>query len=218
MSGAIQTTDLSESDIVDRIAKGLPENLRADFYREMRHCRELPQNDEMLRILRMMQFLTVLIEQVPERIVTERERIEAMIAEIAAYHRALERRLTALPSAVAEGMSPDRVAASINESLRQQFERSTLPQTAGALSALAADIKRVTTELDRTATKMWQTAATVSDAARSSERAVTDLSRVIRQDYKWSVVNVAWWVMIAALIVGVTLGWWASSSLHHAGR
>lgn len=32
----------------------------------------------MLRILRMMQFLTVLIQQVPERIVTERERIEAM--------------------------------------------------------------------------------------------------------------------------------------------
>ena len=39
MSGAIQTTDLSESDIIDRIANGLPENLRADFYREMRHCR-----------------------------------------------------------------------------------------------------------------------------------------------------------------------------------
>ena len=218
MSGAIQTTDHSESDIVDRIANGLPENLRADFYREMRHCRELPQNDEMLRILRMMQFLTVLIQQVPERIVTERERIEAMIAKIGAYHRVLEERLTALPSAVAEGMSPDSVAASINESLRQQFERSTIPQTAGALSAVAADMKRVTTELDRSARKMEQTAAAVSDAARSSERAVTDLSRVISQDYKWSVVNVAWWVMMAALIVGVTLGWWAGSSLHHAGR
>ena len=108
----------------------------------------------MLRILRMMQFLTVLIEQVPERIVTERERIEAMIAEIAAYHRVLEERLTALPPAIAKGMSPDTVAASINESLRQQFERSTIPQTAGALSAVAADIKRVTTELDRSARKM----------------------------------------------------------------
>jgi len=218
MSGAIQTADLSESDIVDRIANGLPENLRADFYREMRHCRELPRNDEMLRILRMMQFLTVLIQQVPERIVTERERIEAMIAEIAAYHRVLEGRLTALPSAVAEGMRPDTVAASINESLRQQFERSTIPQTAGALSAVAADIKRVTTELDRSATKMGQTAAAVSDAAGSSERAVADLSRVISQDYKWSAVNVAWWVIMAALIVGATLGWWASSSLHHAGQ
>ena len=39
MSGAIQTTDFSESDITDRIANALPENLRADFYREMRHCR-----------------------------------------------------------------------------------------------------------------------------------------------------------------------------------
>jgi hypothetical protein len=218
MSGAIEAAESSEPDIIDRIANGLPENLRADFYREMRHCRELPQNDEMLRILRMMQFLTVLIQQVPERIVTERERIEAMIAEIAAYHRVLEGRLTALPSAVAEGMSPASVAASINESLRQQFERSTIPQTAGALSAVAADMKRVTTELDRSAGKMGQAAAAVSDAARSTERAVTDLSRVIGGDYKWSVVNVAWWVMMAALIVGVTLGWWAGSSLHHAGR
>jgi len=218
MSGAIQKSDLSEGDIVDRIANGLPENLRADFYREMRHCRELPQNDEMLRILRMMQFLTVLIQQVPERIVTERERIEAIIAEVAAYHRVLEGRLTALPSAVAEGMRPDSVASSINESLRQQFERSTIPQTASALSAVAAEMKRVTTELDRSARKMGQTAAAVSEAARSSDRAVTDLSRVISQDYKWSVVNVALWVMMAALIVGATLGWWASSSSHYAGR
>ena len=65
-------------------------------------------------------------------------------------------------------------------------------------------------ELDRSARKMGQTAAAVSDAARSSKRAVAELSRVIRQDYKWSVVNVAWWVMMAALIVGVTLGLWAS--------
>jgi len=33
---------------------------RADYYRELTHCRSLPENDEMLRILRAMQFLALL--------------------------------------------------------------------------------------------------------------------------------------------------------------
>ena len=59
-----------EMDLIDRIAEALPLDIRADYYRELRHCRSLPDNDEMLRILRIMQFLTVLIHQVPERIVS----------------------------------------------------------------------------------------------------------------------------------------------------
>jgi hypothetical protein len=39
-----------ESDQIDRIANGLPAELRADYYREIRHCRSLPENDEMLRM------------------------------------------------------------------------------------------------------------------------------------------------------------------------
>ncbi len=49
-----------EPDLIDRIANALPSDLRADYYRELRHCRSLPENDEMLRILRVMQFLVVL--------------------------------------------------------------------------------------------------------------------------------------------------------------
>src|SRR4029077_1400878 len=69
-----------EPDLTDRIADALPADIRADFYREMRHCRSLPENDEMLRILRIMQFLTLLMEQVPARIRVERERLEPLIA------------------------------------------------------------------------------------------------------------------------------------------
>ena len=42
-------------------------DVRAAYYRELNHCRSLPENDEMLRILRAMQFLTLLMRQVPER-------------------------------------------------------------------------------------------------------------------------------------------------------
>ena len=53
-------TDPQEPDTLDRIANALPPEVRADYYREMRHLRSLPENDEMLRILRAMQFLGVL--------------------------------------------------------------------------------------------------------------------------------------------------------------
>ncbi len=43
--------------------------VRAGFYRELNYCRSVPEHDEMLRILRAMQFLTLLMNQVPDRVV-----------------------------------------------------------------------------------------------------------------------------------------------------
>ena len=70
-----------EPDLIDRIANALPAELRADYYRELRHCRSLPENDEMLRILRVMQFLVVLMVDVPGRITTERQGFEQNIGD-----------------------------------------------------------------------------------------------------------------------------------------
>ena len=52
MSATVQVSDTPEPDLIDRIANELPAEVRADYYREMMHCRSLPANDEMLRILR----------------------------------------------------------------------------------------------------------------------------------------------------------------------
>ena len=222
MSDAAPTAESAAMDLLDRIANALPENLRADYYREMRHLSSLPESDEMLRILRVMQFLTVVTEQVPDRIVSERERLDALFAEASAYHRDLDRRLSQLPSAIAEGISPETIAARINESLRQQFEKSTIPQTAGALSVVAGEAKRVTAELDRAAKDASQALvdtqqatrrmeSSVSEAASTARRAAGELARVISQDYKWSALNLGVWTAMAALIVGVAIGWMAHS-------
>ena len=71
-------------DIVDRIAQDLPVEVRAAYYRELNHCRSLPENDEMLRILRAIQFLTLLMREVPERVCIERERLEQF------FHQSME--------------------------------------------------------------------------------------------------------------------------------
>src|SRR5216117_33826 len=70
--------NLPEPDLIDRIANALPAEVRADYYRELRHCRSLPENDEMLRILRAMQYLTLLMVQAPARAAAVGERFEKL--------------------------------------------------------------------------------------------------------------------------------------------
>src|SRR5215469_13447708 len=93
----------ADPDLIDRIAGALPEEARAEYYRELRHCRSLPESDEMLRLLRAMQFLVLLIEQAPARVAREREQLDQLLSAAvagmsrintttAAYHDALQRK------------------------------------------------------------------------------------------------------------------------------
>jgi hypothetical protein len=72
--------DPFNDDTIDRIANFLPTEVRAGFYRELRHCRSLPQNDEMLRIIRAMQFLVLIMVKLPEQMAMERERLEQSVS------------------------------------------------------------------------------------------------------------------------------------------
>ncbi len=120
MNGA---TDPQEPDTLDRIANALPAEVRADYYREMRHLRSLPENDEMLRILRAMQFLGVLIFDAPLRTAAENEKLKEMLAEafgtlqetlqsMKTQQAQIDQRLAQLPKAVAAGIRPEAIAAS----------------------------------------------------------------------------------------------------------
>jgi hypothetical protein len=72
-------TSTRNRDLIDRIAEALPEDQRAAYYREMMYCRSLPENDELLRVLRVMQILTFLMQQAPERVVAERKRMQELL-------------------------------------------------------------------------------------------------------------------------------------------
>jgi hypothetical protein len=165
VSATVQVSDTPEPDLIDRIANDLPAEVRAEYYREMRHCRTLPSNDEMLRILRAMQFLHVLMVQVPGQITTEREKFQQLLAgalrtlqkaneSSVAYQTQLDERIEQLPENIAMRISPEAIAAKINESLRQQFVRSTIPETARALAAVAMQLNDVTREFGSTATAL----------------------------------------------------------------
>ena len=230
MSASSQSSAAQEPDLIDRIANALPVEVRADYYREMRHCRSLPENDEMLRILRAMGFLVLLMVQAPERMATERLRLEEAMAdalralqeicESSDAHRAqLDQRLVQLPADIAEGINPEAIAATISESLRQQFVQSTIPAAAEALAVAAAQIKKATAEFGRSANTLgdsYQGAAenarkaianlesTSSQAVSSTRRAANELVSVFREEYRWSVYTLTG----LALLVGIGVGMW----------
>ena len=52
--------------------------------------------------------------------------------------------LRSVSADIAKALNPEAVAAEINESLRQQFIKITIPETADALAVTAAQIKKAT--------------------------------------------------------------------------
>jgi ElaB/YqjD/DUF883 family membrane-anchored ribosome-binding protein len=214
MTQVVQPAGSNEKDLVDRIAEALPMEVRADYYRELRHCRSLPENDEMLRILRVMQFLTLLIHTAPSRLAAERESLNQSLA---ACGDALEHtiaRLDTLPREVASGIGPEAIAAKINESLRQQFLQSTIPQTADALAVVAVQIKKAVAEFQQAALSInnahhsaaaeasratREIESSVSRSTRAAQKANTDLTSTFIHEYRWSTAMIAG----VALIVGV---------------
>ncbi len=217
-----------EPDLVDRIANALPDSVRADYYRELRHCQSLPENDEMLRLLRAMQFLTLLMIKVPADVTAERERLESLFAvamqkveesfrSCVSYQKLLDERLSRLPDQIKKGISPEIIAGNINESLRQQFVRSTIPRTAESLTLAAEQMKSTTAEFGRTAgiltdsyrglaaqgsRSIDEMTSSIHHAAETASRTARELSDTFRCEYRWALYALS----SLALIVGIGIG------------
>jgi hypothetical protein len=221
----------AEPDLIDRIADALPAEIRADFYREMRHCRSLPENDEMLRILRIMQFLTLLMEQIPARIGIERERYEQLIGIAAeslqrslesteAYRDEIDQRLIGLPDKIAKGISPEIIAGKINESLRQQFIQTTIPQTAEALAVVSTELRKSSSEFSATTASLGSAYGGAVHQARKAIEAIntsTDIAieaarRLVttyQGEYRWSVLLLTGCSLVTGTLLGAVLDHWA---------
>ena len=154
-----------EPDLVERIAAALPAEVRADYYREVSHCRALPESDEMLRVLRAMQFLALLMHQAPGQVAAERQKLEqvlvgaldamqAMHQSGLAYHQQLESRLRDLPEEIVSGVDSSVIAYRLADVLQQRFAESGIPKCAQALAAASLQIKQVTGEFHIVLSKM----------------------------------------------------------------
>ena len=228
MNKTNQVENLAEPDLIDRIADALPIEVRSEYYRELRHCQSLPKNDEMLRILRAMQFLTLLTVEVPGKVAVERGKLEQLFMAALkklqdnyqasqTYQEQLDAHLVSLPNKIAEGISPAAVVAKINESLKQEFLRSTIPQTGEALRLVGGQMKFAADEFVSTAKELTHSyrgvtenanqaiermKGSISSAAAAARGATQDLSRSFRRHYRWALYALS----SLALLVGIGIG------------
>jgi hypothetical protein len=138
-----------EPTLFDSLTRLVPEELQTAYYRVLAHIRTLSPDDEMLRILEAMGILALLTRHTPKDIADERERFREILElhrhssdeaqqKMREYVRALESRISALPSEIRTGLDPKEVAKSLGESLRQHFLHSGVPDTVKALQAISA--------------------------------------------------------------------------------
>ena len=147
-----------ESTLFDSLARLVPEELQAAYYRVLAHTRKLSPDDEILRILEAMGILALLTRQTPMEIAEERERFQEMLdlhqestdeaqQKMLAYVYKLESRISRLPSEIEAGLDPNQIARLLGESLRQHFLQSGLPAAARSLQATSSAMTSAQKEL-----------------------------------------------------------------------
>jgi predicted nucleic acid-binding Zn-ribbon protein len=147
-----------EPTLFDSLARLVPEELQAAYYRVLAHTRKLSPDDEMLRILEAMGILALLIRQTPMEIAEERERIQEMLdlhqestdeaqRKMLGYVYKLESRIARLPEKIEAGLDAQKIARLLSESLRQCISQSSLPAAAISLQGTSAMMTRTQKEL-----------------------------------------------------------------------
>jgi predicted secreted protein len=147
-----------ESTLFDSLARLVPEELQAAYYRVLAHTRKLSPDDEMLRILEAMGILALLTRQTPMEIAEERKRFQEMLdlhqqfsdeaqQKMLGYVHELESRIARLPEKIEAGLDAQKIARLLSESLRQSFLESGLPAAARCLQGTSAMMTSAQKEL-----------------------------------------------------------------------
>jgi len=153
---AVVTT--GEPTLFDSLARLVPEELQAEYYRVLAHTRTLSPDDEMLRILEAMGVLALITRYTPKDIADERERFHEMLdlhrqfsdeaqQKMLGYVHELEARISALPSEVKAGLDPQQIAKLLGESLRQHFLQSGITATVKGLQTTGTALTAAQKEL-----------------------------------------------------------------------
>ena len=231
MSAGFQpTSDLEavtagEPTMFDSLARLVPEELQAAYYRVLAHTRTLSPDDEMLRILEAMGILALLTRHTPKDIAEERERFQELLElhrqisderckRCYSYVRELEARVSNLPRGLKAGLDPHRIAKMLGESLRQQFLQSgvretveALQVTAGAMAGAQQKLTRALMELsDNRGGVVAQVQSANSRLLDSLEYRASELDSLIHE-FKSDLLRI--WMPIvtgAALLSGLSLG------------
>jgi hypothetical protein len=211
--------------LFDSLARLVPEELQAEYYRVLAHTRSLSPDDEMLRILEAMGILALLTRHTPKDIAEERERFQELLElhrqsssetqqKTLGYIRELEARITRLPSEVESGLAPEHIAKMLGESLRQYFIQSGITESAQGLQAMGATMtsaqKELSTVLKRLSDSQSGIAAQVEYANNRLTYSLESRAKTIDHllhEWKSDLLHI--WIPLACgatLLVGIFCG------------
>jgi len=170
-------------------------------------------------------------EQVPSRILTEREKLETACQEIiftahrlektgGEYYSQLDQRLIKLPDDIAERLNPISIVALINSLLKKQFEATTIPTVANKLAANAEIITNATKEYAQANKELsgsWRTVAdeahktiekiqsAVAGAANASQKAAVDFSNIYKKTYRKTLLILGAIMLGTGIMIGILI-------------
>ena len=154
----VSVITVGEPTLFDSLARLVPEELQAAYYRVLAHTRTLSPDDEMLRILEAMGILALLTRHTPKDIADERERFQVLLElhrqfsdeaqqKMLDYVHELESRIARLPGEIEAGLDPQQIAKLLGESLRQHFLQSGITATVKGLQTTSAALTTAQKEL-----------------------------------------------------------------------
>jgi len=216
--------------LFDELAGLVPAERQAEYYRVIAHTRTLSPNDEMLRLLEAMGILALITRETPAEIAAERKALPKILESavfkayevekrMAGYTSQLESRISQLPKELETGLDPPRIAKLLGESLRQCFQQSGLPDTAGMLGQSCSEMQAIQQKLVNVLHEVVHPEGGVIAKVRSANESLLRsmasraqqiddlLARLEKQ--VWAI----WFPVVAsaALALGFFLGTWFAS-------
>lgn len=124
------------------------------------------------------------------------------------------------------GISPEAIAGTIKENLRQHFIRSTLPETAEALAATSQQMKKVCGEFSTTARSLGdayrgaaqdasravgEMRSEISSVTSAADSAIKELSVTFHKAYRWTAYSLSGLAVLIGFVLGAMATYWVMS-------
>lgn len=228
MSDAAEVKDeaaAGEESLFDALARLVPEELQAQYYRVVAHTQHLSPDDEMLRILEAMGILALVTRLTPKEVSDERERFAEMLdahlqataktqKRLIEFGKDIDDRLIKLPKEIELGLNPQQIAKFLGETLRQHFADSGIRETVSALdtttSAMRKAYQQMASVLKEVSDPHDGVAVRIESANRridaSVEARATRIDALLR-DLRTDLLRV-WFplIAVAAFLIGFSAG------------
>lgn len=151
---------------------------RQEFADLLHWFRSQPADDEFSKVAKLLGFLTLVGNNLPEALAEEARAIRSLSERIEKANAATDERLSKLPSEIAAGLDPSAIAKEMSHSFRQQLSQTALHETASLMKAAVITLKSLSTEL---VTTLQPISVTLSEKTTTLLSTLKELDEVEQQ-------------------------------------